>query len=1057
MSILSGVMGASRLSYIGGRLALLAVVALFVYFLFPATAHLHSAAALVTISGNARADGANLAGATVALSGSSSAVTTTDAGGNYSFSVTEGGNYTVSVYKNGFVFTPAAQSFTNVQANQTADFTNGTPLCSPPSTGLVGWYRGEGNLTDSINSNNGANSGAGFGTGKVGQAVTLNGSNNYATIPHSSTNDLVGAGSVSLWVYLNSSDSNHRVLLNKGRSDTNQASFTWEIYNGELRFDLYKGDGSSSYVIALFSASEIVGAWTQLTATWDGTALRLYRNGVLYTTSPYSFVRQSRSDPVGIGRSTNTARLPINGSVDELQFYNRALSASEIASIYNAGSAGVCSVSCVNAPNNSVSWYKGEDNVLDSSGFGNHGGFFNGTFTAGKVGQAMSFNGTNNYVAIPDSSSNSITGQITVAAWIKPTTISGFQVILSKYSDSGKSYFFSFNAGRLYFEVDQSNTIGRSYISTNVVLTAGTFQHVAANFNPSTQLMELYVNGISVPVTLNDANTVTQIQDTASTVRLGDLVNNSGLDANFFNGLIDEAQLFNRVLSASEIQAIVNAGNGVGCQGTTVFTPTSINGKIAFRSDRSGNAEIFNMNADGSNQTNITNNSIYDSEPSYSYDGTKIVFIRNGGSNNDVNVMNSDGSNVVNLTNSAINESNPKFSTDGSKIVFSRYGSGNDEIYIMNADGSNATNLTNNGADDRLPSLSPDGSRIIFVSNRSGNFEIWVMNVNGSNPVKLTNETNTDYYPQWSPDGTKIVFRSFRSGGGDIYMMNADGSNQIAVGATSAFEENPSFSPDGSKILFVSSRDGNYEIYSMNVDGSNQTRLTFSEYYEDFPTWQRTSASVLVTPASNVNLTFANVTQAGNTVATPLTASQIPALPNGYALPTNAPIYDVRTSAAYSGNITVSFNVPNVADSQTCSRLRSVHFENGAWTNGTDNSVPQYNAGTQVCTVSQNVTSLSPFAVIQLPGPTAANVSVGGRVMTANGVGIRSVQVILTDSLGNTRRATTTSFGYYRFDDVPTGAVYTITVVSRKYSFDEPTRVLNVSDALTDVDFSALD
>ena len=77
------------------------------------------------ISGNVKADAVNLAGATVALSGSQSALTTTDASGNYSITANSGGNYSVSVYKNGSSFNPASQAFNNLQANQTANFQNG--------------------------------------------------------------------------------------------------------------------------------------------------------------------------------------------------------------------------------------------------------------------------------------------------------------------------------------------------------------------------------------------------------------------------------------------------------------------------------------------------------------------------------------------------------------------------------------------------------------------------------------------------------------------------------------------------------------------------------------------------------------------------------------------------------------------------------------------------------------------------------------------------------------------------------------------------------------------
>jgi hypothetical protein len=85
--------------------------------------------------------------------------------------------------------------------------------------------------------------------------------------------------------------------------------------------------------------------------------------------------------------------------------------------------------------------------------------------------------------------------------------------------------------------------------------------------------------------------------------------------------------------------------------------------------------------------------------------------------------------------------------------------------------------------------------------------------------------------------------------------------------------------------------------------------------------------------------------------------------------------------------------------------------------------------------------------------PSAANVSISGRVLTAEGRGIRSTAVILTDSLGNSRTAVTSSFGYYRFDEVAAGETYVLSVSSKRYQF-EP-RTVNVNDNLTDVDFVA--
>jgi hypothetical protein len=87
--------------------------------------------------------------------------------------------------------------------------------------------------------------------------------------------------------------------------------------------------------------------------------------------------------------------------------------------------------------------------------------------------------------------------------------------------------------------------------------------------------------------------------------------------------------------------------------------------------------------------------------------------------------------------------------------------------------------------------------------------------------------------------------------------------------------------------------------------------------------------------------------------------------------------------------------------------------------------------------------------------PTAATVSVSGRVATASGKGIRNVIVTLTDSGGGVRSAVTASFGFYRFTDVEVGQTYILQVRAKRYSFPNPTQVVTVNDELTDIDFTA--
>lgn len=93
---------------------------------------------------------------------------------------------------------------------------------------------------------------------------------------------------------------------------------------------------------------------------------------------------------------------------------------------------------------------------------------------------------------------------------------------------------------------------------------------------------------------------------------------------------------------------------------------------------------------------------------------------------------------------------------------------------------------------------------------------------------------------------------------------------------------------------------------------------------------------------------------------------------------------------------------------------------------------------------------------LQFFGPTAANVSLNGRVMTANGQGIRDAVVTIDgDGLSAPRRMRTVTFGYFRFDDLSSGQTYIVTVNSRRYAFAVPTRLVTLEDNVSDFDFAA--
>jgi hypothetical protein len=89
--------------------------------------------------------------------------------------------------------------------------------------------------------------------------------------------------------------------------------------------------------------------------------------------------------------------------------------------------------------------------------------------------------------------------------------------------------------------------------------------------------------------------------------------------------------------------------------------------------------------------------------------------------------------------------------------------------------------------------------------------------------------------------------------------------------------------------------------------------------------------------------------------------------------------------------------------------------------------------------------------------PSAARVSVGGRVRTANGSGIRNVIVTLIEPNGAIRTAQTGTFGYFKFDGVEVSGTYIISVSAKRYAFSQPTIIRTVQEDISDLEFVADD
>lgn len=218
------------------------------------------------------------------------------------------------------------------------------------------------------------------------------------------------------------------------------------------------------------------------------------------------------------------------------------------------------------------------------------------------------------------------------------------------------------------------------------------------------------------------------------------------------------------------------------------------------------NREIVVIDADGSDPLNVTDSpTTDDSDPSFSPDGTRIAFRRQVGIGDvgEIYVMDADGSDLKRLTQNSVYDAEPTWSPDSSKVIFNEIIGGNNEIVQKDANAPDATsaptNLTNNAQNDNNPSVSPDG-RIAFSRLDNTDYDVFVMDADGTDQTNLTNNgASSDTQPAFSPDGEKIAFtRGVTLSSFDIWVMDDDGSNPVnrTPGQTTARQDShPDWQP----------------------------------------------------------------------------------------------------------------------------------------------------------------------------------------------------------------------------------------------------------------------
>ena len=162
-----------------------------------------------------------------------------------------------------------------------------------------------------------------------------------------------------------------------------------------------------------------------------------------------------------------------------------------------------------------------------------------------------------------------------------------------------------------------------------------------------------------------------------------------------------------------------------------------------------------------------------DGAPQFSPDGKKIVFYSARSGSAEIWKCNSDGSDSIQLTSLGVLSGSPRWSPDGTKIVFDSRPGEHSQILVVDADGGFPQQITSGDYDNSVPNWSRDGKWIYFGSNRSGNWQLWRVSVLGGDPIRLTK--NNGFFAIESSDGAVIYYTKENTDG--IWQMPVSGGD----------------------------------------------------------------------------------------------------------------------------------------------------------------------------------------------------------------------------------------------------------------------------------------
>lgn len=429
----------------------------------------------------------------------------------------------------------------------------------------------DGNLNDTAGANH-ATFGGGlpsYATGMFNQAVDFDGIDDYTSAPY--TTDAENY-TISAWV--KPADTTSVGIVTRTSAAGPLVDFFNQLQiNSAGQFEHFTVDQSGGHTVTGTTVVQ-AGRWYHVAGTaTHGGMMRLYVNGVEEGQAQNIGTLTTTGDRYYIGSASGGGMGYFGGLIDEVRVYNETASALDIDDLFRNG----------DVPERTGRWAF-DGNLSDSVG-ANHGAFFGGSpiYATGQVGSAIDLDGSNDYVEIPYAADPPT---YTISAWVKPTNISNVSVFartntsgpltnLSQQLRIVQTYDYNGDpiAGQGLFE-HLTRSVSEHVLTGTTIVRPNAWYHVAI-VATSDGLMRLYVNGHEEGTPL----TIGSLATDGDRFHIGNATKNS---MGFFDGLVDDFQIYERALSATEIGSVFEGkGNADLVPITPRVTVAAIDNKAA--------------------------------------------------------------------------------------------------------------------------------------------------------------------------------------------------------------------------------------------------------------------------------------------------------------------------------------------------------------------------------------------------------------------------------------------------------------------------------------------